>query len=71
MLKMNKAHIAAAMLAGGLLGWTCGPAAAQGRIEGQVQAGGGPSYVSPSTASTGEEQEREGTANDDTSLRTV
>src|SRR5208282_2813013 len=43
MLKIEKAHIAVAMLlAGGLLGWTCSPAAAQVRIEGQVQAGGGP-----------------------------
>ncbi len=43
MLRMGKAHIAAAMLlAGGLLGWTCGPATAEVRIEGQVQAGGGP-----------------------------
>src|SRR5208283_1767225 len=43
MFKIDKSQIAAAMLlAGGLLGWTCGPAAAEVRIEGQVQAGGGP-----------------------------
>ncbi len=43
MFKIDKAHIAAAMLlAGGLLGSACGPAAAEVRIEGQVQGGGGP-----------------------------
>jgi len=43
MLMIDKAHIAAAMLlVGGVLGWTCGPAAAEVRLEGQVQAGGGP-----------------------------
>jgi len=43
MLKIDRPHIAVAMLlAGGLLGWTCGPAAAEVRIAGQVQAGGGP-----------------------------
>ncbi len=43
MSKIDKAHIAAAMLlAGGLLGWTRGPSAAEVRLEGQVQAGGGP-----------------------------
>ena len=43
MAKIDRSQIAAAMLlAGGLLGWTCGPAAAEVRIEGQVQAGGGP-----------------------------
>src|SRR5208337_2970023 len=43
MFKIDKAHIAAAMLlAGGLLGWMCGRAAAEVRIQGQVQAGGGP-----------------------------
>src|SRR5208282_6072353 len=43
MAKIDRSQIAAAMLlAGGLLGWTCGPAAAEVRIEGQVQARGGP-----------------------------
>ena len=43
MLKIDKTHMAAAMLlAGGLLGWTCDPAAAQVHIGGQVQASGGP-----------------------------
>jgi hypothetical protein len=43
MPKIDEAHIAAAMLlAGGLLGWTRGPSAAEVRLEGQVQAGGGP-----------------------------
>ena len=43
MFKIDKAHIAAAiLLAGGLLGWMCGRAAAEVRIQGQVQAGGGP-----------------------------
>ena len=31
------------LMAVGLLGWACGPAAAAVRIEGQVQAGGGAS----------------------------
>jgi len=30
------------LLTGGMFGWTCSPAAADVRIEGQVQAGGGP-----------------------------
>ena len=42
MIKIVKAHIAVMLLMVGLLGWLCGPAAAAVRIEGQVQAGGGP-----------------------------
>ena len=42
MFKMDRAHIAAILLTGGMLGLTCGPAAAAVRIEGQVQAGSGP-----------------------------
>src|SRR5208283_2802399 len=43
MLKIDKPHIAVAMLlVGGLFGWMCGTAAAEVRIAGQVQAGGGP-----------------------------
>src|SRR6476646_11146832 len=42
MFKMDRAHIAAMLLTCGLLGWTCIPAGAAVRIEGQVQAGGGP-----------------------------
>src|SRR5271165_3142739 len=42
MRELEKSHIAAMLLAGGLLGWTCGSAAAAVRIEGRVDAGGGP-----------------------------
>ena len=42
MLKIYKAHVAAMLLTGGLLGWMCGPTVAEVRIAGQVQAGGGP-----------------------------
>jgi streptogramin lyase len=43
MLKIDKAQIAIVLLMLGVLGYTtCGPAAAAVRIEGQVQAGGGP-----------------------------
>ena len=42
MLKNGKAQIFAVFLAVGLLGWTCDPAAAAVRIEGQVEAGNGP-----------------------------
>jgi hypothetical protein len=42
MLKIDKAHLALMLLTGGLLGYACGPAAAAVRIEGRVDAGGGP-----------------------------
>jgi hypothetical protein len=42
MVKNGKALIIAMLTAVGLLGWACSPAAAAIRIEGQVQAGGGP-----------------------------
>ena len=42
MLKIDKTQIAAMLLAGGLLGYVSGPAAAAVRIEGRVDAGGGP-----------------------------
>jgi hypothetical protein len=42
MLKIDKTRIAVLLLAGGLLGYACGPAAAAVRIEGRVDAGGGP-----------------------------
>ena len=42
MPRIAKAHLAAMLLIGGLLGIACDPAAAAVRIEGQVQAGGGP-----------------------------
>jgi hypothetical protein len=57
MLRIDKAQVAAMLLAGGLLGCACGPAAAAVRIEGQVQAGGGPlasSTVTLWAASAGE-----------------
>src|SRR6266702_4881436 len=41
-LKINKAQIATMFLMGGLLGGACSPASAAVRIEGQLQAGGGP-----------------------------
>ena len=57
MFKIHKAKIAAMLLTGGMLGWTCSPAAAAVHIEGQVQAGGGPlanSTVTLWAASAGE-----------------
>ena len=42
MVGIVKAHTAAMLAVGGLLGCFCGPAAAAVRIEGQAQAGGGP-----------------------------
>jgi len=57
MAKIDKAQIAAMVLTFGLLGCACGPAAAAVRIEGQVQAGGGPILSSTVTlwaASVGE-----------------
>ncbi len=57
MLKIASAHIAAMLLTGGLLGYACSPASADVRIEGQVQAGGGPlasSTVTLWAASAGE-----------------
>jgi hypothetical protein len=42
MIKIVKGHIAEVLLTAGLLGCVCGPASAAVRIEGQVQAGGGP-----------------------------
>src|SRR6266702_7460807 len=56
-LKINKAQIATMFLMGGLLGGACSPASAAVRIEGQVQAGGGPlasSTVTLWAASAGE-----------------
>jgi hypothetical protein len=57
MLKIDKAYLAAMLLAGGLLGLICVPASAAVRIAGQVQAGGGPVVSSTVTlwaASAGE-----------------
>ena len=42
MIKIGKVSVAAALAMCGLFGWACNPAAADVRIEGQVQAGGGP-----------------------------
>jgi hypothetical protein len=42
MLKLAKARVVATILTVALLGWMCGTAVAAIRIEGQVQAGGGP-----------------------------
>jgi hypothetical protein len=42
MFKNSKARLVAILMAVGLLGWLSGPAVAAVRIEGQVQAGGGP-----------------------------
>ena len=42
MVKNSKVQIIAMLLAVGLLGWACSPCAADVRIAGQVQAGGGP-----------------------------
>ena len=57
MLKISKTQFAAMLLAGGLLGSICTPAVAAVRIEGHVQAGGGPlasSTVTLWAASTGD-----------------
>ncbi len=57
MLKIDKAQIAAMLLTVGLLGCACGSAAAAVRIEGRVDAGGGPlakSIVTLWAASAGE-----------------
>ena len=57
MLKNKKARVVAMLMAVGLLGFASGPAAAAVRIEGQVQAGGGPlagSAVTLWAASAGE-----------------
>ncbi len=57
MIKISKASVPAVLAICGLLGWACGPAAADVRIEGQVQAGGGPlasSTVTLWAASSGE-----------------
>ena len=42
MIKIGKVSVAAALAMCGLFGWACNPAAADVRIEGQVQAGGAP-----------------------------
>src|SRR5215475_4832601 len=42
MFTINKAHILTPLLTLGILGYACVPATAAVRIEGQVQAGGGP-----------------------------
>jgi hypothetical protein len=57
MLKLAKAQVVTAILTVALLGYACGTAAAAVRIEGQVQAGGGPlasSTVTLWAASAGE-----------------
>jgi hypothetical protein len=57
MLKVGKPRFAAMLFTAGLFGWTYAAAAADVRIEGQVQAGGGPlanSTVTLWAASTGE-----------------
>ena len=57
MIEIGKASIAAVLATCGLFGWACNPAAADVRIEGQVQAGGGPlasSNVTLWAASSGE-----------------
>jgi hypothetical protein len=67
MFKIHKAKIAAMLLTGGMLGWTCGPAAAAVHIEGQVQAGGGPlasSTVTLWAASAGEPKQLAETKSD-------
>ena len=60
MIRVDKLGIAASLLTIGLLGVTLNPAAADVRIEGQVQAGGGPvanSAVSLWAATEGEPQQ--------------
>src|SRR5262245_37378385 len=42
MFNIGRAQMATMLLAGGVLGYVCVPATAAVRIEGQVQAGGGP-----------------------------
>jgi hypothetical protein len=57
MIEIGKASIAVVLATCGLLGWACSPAAADVRIEGQVQAGGAPlanSTVTLWAASAGE-----------------
>ena len=57
MIESIKACIAAVLTMCGVLGWACSPAAADVRIEGQVQAGGAPlasSNVTLWAASSGE-----------------
>src|SRR5215475_6005827 len=57
MFKIDRAQMATMLLAVGVLGHTCVPATAAARIEGQVQAGGGPlanSIVTLWGASAGE-----------------
>ena len=57
MLKVEKARMVAMLVTMGAMAWTCGSTAAAVRIEGQVQAGGGPlanSTVTLWAASAGE-----------------
>ena len=57
MIKICKPSLPTVLTMCGLLGWACGPAVADVRIEGQVQAGGGPlasSTVTLWAASSGE-----------------
>src|SRR6516162_4907114 len=57
MFTISKAHIVSTLLTLGVLGFACAPATAAVRIEGQVQAGGGPLASSAVTlwgASAGE-----------------
>src|SRR5215475_8854304 len=57
MFRIDRAQMATVLLAVGVLGYACVPAAAAVRIEGQVQAGGGPlanSTVTLWVASAGE-----------------
>jgi len=57
MLKITKTQAAALLLAGGLVGWTCIPAAAAVNVDGRVLAGGAPvagSTVTLWAASAGE-----------------
>src|SRR5262249_39950797 len=42
MFTIDKAHMVTTLLALGMLGYACVPATAAVRVEGQVQAGGGP-----------------------------
>jgi len=42
MFRNNRVHRATFLLAAGLIGGAIGPASAAVRLEGQVQAGGGP-----------------------------
>ena len=57
MIETGKTSLAVVLAMCGLFGWACNPAAADVRIEGQVQAGGGPLAYSTVTlwaASAGE-----------------